>query len=228
MDSLISKYGSKFIRGQVWFIKKDKQKEYRKMKDPDYYLTCKTRPWVIISDTEEGNQMILTLLPLSESLKESYPCKVTINLLNVITSVKCDEPTTVNYEYLRKNGTYLATLSDNTMDQIMETFSKRFKITFKENNKSNRKDTTKLKRKESSFDKIPNKFIIKSSELEDDIKPVGKINSNIIKPKTKEEKVEFLKFLDTYGIDMTMKKYNCGNSTVYYRKNKFLKEVSTV
>lgn len=236
----------RFARGQVWILEKDDEEEKRKMQDVEYYLTCKTRPWVIISDTEKGNNKIISLLPISCSLSDEYPCKVDIVFRKKNCKVKCDEIMTINRNELTY---YWGCLDSETMNKIMGKVSERLLISQFSHSLVQIEEAIdrmiKAKINMLLTDEDVKVFTSRVTEnIEKSIEEIKRIktlgdeatetivkNKKPRKPitarlKTNTEKIQFLKYYSENGAKKTMEKYDCSSGTLQYRKKQFMKELN--
>jgi len=115
----------KFRRGQIWWVLKDKEEEKRKSEDPEYFLTTKSRPWLIVSvDILSGTSGVVTAIPVctdhSSRIAHSNNVKLLVNGRNMYA--KCTEPMSFNWKDI--NGEYVATVCPKVMDKIADEISR--------------------------------------------------------------------------------------------------------
>ena len=116
----------KFKRGQIWWVRKDKDEEERRTEDPNYHLTTKTRPWLIVS-TDEFNTCTgkVTMVPI---ITNNINSTNDLHLTNIKLFVdqkerfaKCSE--LMSFNWIDVDGEYIATVSDKDMARIDDAVS---------------------------------------------------------------------------------------------------------
>lgn len=111
---------SKFKRGQIWWIRKNKEEEIEKSKDPDWHLVTKTRPWLIVSvDNFNATSGSVTAIPICTDHSNrlaSYSKNVKIVINGRVSFAKCNEPMSFNWKDI--NGDYVTTVEARTMERI--------------------------------------------------------------------------------------------------------------
>lgn len=110
----------KFKRGQIWWIRKNKEEEIEKSKDPDWHLTTKTRPWLIISiDEFNATSGTVTAVPICTDHANKislYPKNVKIIMNGRVSFAKCNELMTFNWRDI--NGEYVTSVESHTMERV--------------------------------------------------------------------------------------------------------------
>ena len=112
---------NKFRKGQIWWVKKNREEEEERTKDPNYHLTTKTRPWLIVSDDHFNNVSgSISMVPIITNYNRNdlHPANVKIYVNEGIRYAKCSEIQTLNIMDI--NGEYVTTLTDKAMHKIDE------------------------------------------------------------------------------------------------------------
>lgn len=115
---------SKFRKGQIWWVKKNRDEEEERTKDPNYHLTTKTRPWLIVSDDHfiNINRVVSMVLVITNyNRNDLHPANVKIYVNENIRYAKCSEIQTLNLDDI--NGEYVTTLTDKSMSKVDEALS---------------------------------------------------------------------------------------------------------
>lgn len=114
----------KFKKGQIWWVKKNREEEEERTKDPDYHLTTKTRPWLIVSEDYFNNVSgSVSMVPIITNYNRNdlHLANVKIYVNEGIRYAKCSEVQTLNHNDI--NGEYVTTLTDKTMHKVDEALS---------------------------------------------------------------------------------------------------------
>lgn len=186
--------GQKFLRGQVWWVG-NSNKDYSSGS-----VQSDNRPCVIVSNNT-GNLFspILTVLPCTTADKKDLPTHISVKINNTQSVILCEQVKTVNKTDAKS---YMFTLSDDLMTDV----DKSLKITlglesgtYKEQVIQDTDDTTNTEL--HTINETSNECEVKYRKW------------------TYEDKLNFVNYVESFGIKDTSIKYNTGfNTKLYYKR----------
>lgn len=108
---------TKFKRGQIWSVKKDRTQTINGIRDRNNHLIEKSRSWLIVStDISNKNSPILNCVPVTSRLSQ-LPPHVTVRMEKGLCDIQCEQITTLNKSDF-EDAIYIGELIEENMQKI--------------------------------------------------------------------------------------------------------------